>query len=157
MTIEPWTPPDDKTLMEKFDKVLAQVQQEIAATKSQYASAPGPHLSKDDWSCVEEEARAYVWAYLCTHELSAPDLVPGTVVEIAMWRAQQVQAAGGTKALMEKFDKVTAAFEAAVEEINAADPTLPVEEIMAKAERRVALQYPLDVPITWFGKTPQVN
>ena len=147
----------NEELMEKFDVVLAQVQQEITAVKAQYANVPGPHLTDDDWAVVEQEARSYVWAYLCTHELAGPSLVPGTVVEIAMWRWQELQAAGGTTALMEKFNRVFGAFTAAVDEIQAADPTLPVEEVIATAERRAALQHPLDAPIKWFGKTSQVN
>lgn len=147
----------NEQLMEKFDVVLAQVQQEITAVKAQYANAAGPHLTDDDWAVVEQEARSYIWAYLCCRGVGAPSLVPGTVVEIAMWRWQELQAAGGSKALMEKFNRVFGAFTAAVEEIQAADPTLPVEEVIATAERRAALQHPLDAPIKWFGNTLQVN
>ena len=147
----------NEELMEKFDVVLAQVQQEIVAVKSQYALAPGPHLTADDWAVVEQEARSYIWAWLCTHELNGPSLVPGTVLEIAMWRWQELQAAGGATALMEKFNRVFGAFTTAVDEIQMADPTLPVEQVIAKAERRAALQHPLDAPIKWFGKTSQVN
>jgi hypothetical protein len=147
----------DAELMGKFNATLTRVRQEITAVKAQYANTPGPHLTEDDWSFVEQEARSYVWLYLCCRGVGAPTLVPGTVVEIAIWRAQQVQAAGGTEALMEKFNRVLDGFNAAVKEIQAADPTLPVDELIAKAERRAALQHPLDAPISWFGKTPQVN
>src|SRR5580692_6978823 len=99
----------DAALMQKFKGVLAEVHSEIAAVKSRYANTPGPHFTEADWSCVEEEARFYIWLYLNTHDLGVPDLVPGTVVEIAMQRTQEVRDAGGTAVLMERHNRLMGA------------------------------------------------
>jgi hypothetical protein len=61
------------------------------------------------------------------------------------------------KTLMEKFNRIFGAVEAAAYEIQAADPNLSVDEVMAKAERRVALKYPGECPLSWFHEQQKVN
>lgn len=136
---------DEKALMNKFNGVLAAVRQEIVAVRKQYAGTPGPHLSEADWSCVEQDARAYVWRYLTTRGLDAPALVPGTVVQIALSNFALV--AGDTKELMDRFYKLNSAAEEAAKAIQAKSPHLTSEEIIDLAMRQVAAKYPLDFPV----------
>ncbi len=146
---------DDKALMQKFHEVLAAIQEEIASVKAQYIGTPGPHLSDAEWSCVAQEARAYAWAYLCNHGVGAPALIPATVVEIAMSRIP-TGTAQSNKDLMERFNRVLSAVEKEVEAIRSADASLTADEVVTLAERRVALRFPGECPLSWLGPQ-QVN
>jgi hypothetical protein len=147
---------DDTIVLAKLNEMLPHIRQEMFAVRAR-AQNPANTFTDTDWECVAEEARFYAHLYLTTHEVKDWDLSPSKVVEHAVWSTQQLRAAGGNAALMERFNRLFDAVKKELTTVLEGDPLLTIAEATTVAQRRVAIRYPLDAPITWRGESLQPN